>query len=82
MRFAHRLQILLDQERYDRLARRAAEQETSIAALVRGALDAAFPPAAARRAAAAHAVLEAEPMAVPDVAGLTAELEQLRGSRR
>ena len=76
-----RLQILLDEERYERLARRAAEQETSIAALVRRAVDATFPPAADHRPAAARDILQADPMPVPDVAELVAELEQLRSRR-
>ncbi len=61
-----RLQILLDDERYERLARQAAERETSIAVLVREAIDVRYPPVDPRRRAAIGAILAAEPMPVPD----------------
>jgi len=38
-----RLQILLDPERYDRLATRASERGASVALLIREAIDAAYP---------------------------------------
>lgn len=60
-----RLQILLDEERYQRLARQAAARGASIAVLVREALDSRFPAVDSRRSAAAAAILEAEPMDVP-----------------
>lgn len=63
---SRRLQVLLDDDRYDRLARHAAERGTSIATLVREAIDSRFPLVETRRAAAAEAILAAEPMAVPD----------------
>jgi hypothetical protein len=74
-----RLHILLDAERYDRLARKAEERGTSIATLVREALDVAFPAVDPRRAAAAKEILSAEPMPVPDVSDLLEELEEARG---
>ncbi len=40
---SRRLQILLDDERYERLARRAEERGTSIATLVREAIDVTWP---------------------------------------
>lgn len=51
----------------------------SVAALVRDAIDVVYPPRAQTRAAAAAAILDAPPMAVPEVADLRAELDRLRG---
>lgn len=42
-RLTRRMQILLDEERYARLERRAVETNRSIAALVREAIDMAYP---------------------------------------
>jgi len=61
-----RLQILLDEARYARLARRAHDRGSSIATLVREAIDASFPAVDADKRVAAARILEADPMAVPD----------------
>lgn len=61
-----RLQILLDDERFDRLERRARQRGTSVAALIRDAIDVAFPEAVPERRRAIEAFLEAEPMSVED----------------
>lgn len=61
-----RLQILLDDERYERLAKRAAERGTSIATLVRDAIDVRYPAVDPERRAAADRILAAEPMWLPD----------------
>jgi hypothetical protein len=73
-----RLQILLDERRYGRLAAFAEERGLSVGAAVREAIDLAIPAAASERAAAARRVLAAEPMEVPDVSELRAELEEIR----
>lgn len=73
-----RLQVLLDEDRYARLARRAQERGTSIATLVREAVDTAFPAVDPRKAAAAEAILTADPMPVPDVDELRRELDEIR----
>ncbi len=53
-----RLQILLDQQRYDRVAREAARTGRSVAAVIREALDLRFPDdLEPSRAAAAAALL-------------------------
>lgn len=78
---SRRLQILLDDERYARLADEADRRSVSVAVVVRDALDAALPPRAARRAAAARAILGAAPMPVPEPADLRAEIDELRGRR-
>lgn len=49
--------------------------------VVRDALDAAYPTTAGERRAAGQRILDAAPMPVPDVDGLRAELDQLRGRR-
>lgn len=79
---SRRLQILLDDERYERLARRASERGTSIATLVREAIDNRFPLVETRRGAAAEAILAAEPMDVPDEpADLKGEIAESRAER-
>lgn len=73
--------MLIDEERHRRLEAEAARRGVAVAVLVREALDAAFPTTADERRAAAGRILDAEPMPVPDVAELRAELDALRGRR-
>lgn len=72
----HRLQILLDEERYERVRALARQRGTSVATVIREALDRGLPAAQRRRAAAARRILDAAPMEVGD---LPAELDELRG---
>lgn len=44
-----RTQVLLDQERYDRLEQRARDTDRSVGAVIREAIDGAFPPRAMTR---------------------------------
>lgn len=74
-----RLQVLIDDERHRRLEVEAARRGVPVAVLVREALDAAFPMTAADRKTAGNRVLAAEPMPVPDLDDLRAELAALRG---
>lgn len=53
----------------------------SVATVVREAIDAALPATSAERRQAGLRILGAEPMPVPDVAGLREELSDLRGRR-
>jgi hypothetical protein len=76
---SRRLQVLIDDERHRRLEAEAARRGVSVAVLVREALDAAYPGTAEERRAAADRILDAEPMAVPDVPALREELSALRG---
>ncbi|MGH2752112.1 MAG: antitoxin [Actinomycetota bacterium] len=78
---SHRLQVLLDEGRYHRLAASAAKRGVSIGHLIREAIDRSLPPDEDRRAAAAQRILEAEPMAVGDVADLKRELDEVRAGR-
>jgi hypothetical protein len=52
MRFDRRLQLLLDEARYRRVAAVAKERNTSVAAVIREAIDAAIPGEAERKQAA------------------------------
>jgi hypothetical protein len=76
-----RLQVLIGREQRERLEREAARRGTSIATLVREALDQAFPPTVMRRRTAAERLLAAEPMPVPPVPDLLGELDELRTRR-
>ncbi len=78
MQLDRRLQILIDEPRYRRLVSRARERETSVAAVIREAIDLALPDDLESKRAAAERILAAEPMPVPDLAGLKAELNTLR----
>lgn len=71
-----RLQILLDDEGYHRLARRAGERGVSMGSLVREVLDVLYPPVDPRKGAAAEVVLAAEPMTAPRVDELVEDLHR------
>jgi hypothetical protein len=76
--YDRRLQILLDEPRYRRVAGIARDRQTSVAAVIREAIDLLDPDERARKRAAGKAILEAEPMPVPDMEELKAELEEIR----
>jgi hypothetical protein len=61
----HRVRILLDPERYQKVSREAERRGTSMAAVIREAID-RLPSNEDRRRAAIAAILAAEPMAVPE----------------
>lgn len=71
---SRRVQILLDEERYARLERRARRQGASVAALIREAVDTAFPPEDLDPEKAARLLLDAEPIAVDDWPAMKQEL--------
>jgi len=72
----HRLQILIDEERYDKLAREARRRGVSVAAVIRDAID-RLPMDDERRRAALARILAAEPMDVPlDPAEIRHELDR------
>jgi len=77
----HRLQVLLDENQYARLAAFAAERNLSVGAAVREAIDRVVPATTDERSSALKRLLAAEPMAVPAPAGLLVELDDLRGRR-
>ena len=72
----HRMQLLLDDERYQRVQALARQRGTSVAAVIREALDRGLPATQPRRSAAARRILTAQPM---PVGNLIAELDDLRG---
>ncbi|RIK09797.1 MAG: antitoxin [Acidobacteria bacterium] len=76
-----RLQVLVDHERYERLAKRAKERGTSIGMLVREAIDSCYPDVEPRRKLAAKRILAAEPMPLPDIKEFKRELDAIRGNR-
>jgi hypothetical protein len=72
-----RLQILLDEERYRRVSGEARRRKTSVAQVVREAIDVAFPSDQGRRRAAAKRILGVEPMPMPrDPKDLKREIEE------
>jgi hypothetical protein len=77
-----RLQILLDEARYERVAAEAKHRGVSVASVIREAIDRALPATPPRRRAAAERILNAPDMPVPDdPSELRTELEELRGRR-
>jgi hypothetical protein len=76
--YDRRLQILLDEPRYRRVQVIARERNTSVAAVIREAIDLLTPDDLAKKRAAAKRILEAEPMPVPDPEELKAEREEIR----
>ncbi len=76
-----RLQILLDDRQYARLAAYAAERKLSVGAAVREALDRAVPLGTAEREEAVRGIFGASTMAVPKPTELRRELDELRGRR-
>lgn len=78
---SHRLQVLIDERRYRRLADSAAARGVSIGYLIREAIDRSLDPDEDRRKEAGKRILDADPMEVPEVTGLKRELEDLRARR-
>ncbi|HEV2954349.1 MAG TPA: antitoxin [Candidatus Dormibacteraeota bacterium] len=75
----HRLQILLDHERFEKLSKVAQIRGLSVAAVIREAIDRAVPSAEelVRRETALTALLAAPPIPVPDDPALVRhELDQ------
>ena len=81
MPMSHRLQILLDEEQYDRLTQRAKAQGRSVGALIREAVDHMWTGTDIRKAALLDAILADGPMSVPTPADLALELDEIHGSR-
>jgi hypothetical protein len=76
-----RLHILIDDDRYRRLAAVAQRRGVSVAMVVREAIDRGMAQPTSEREAAGRRILAAAPMEVPDPEALRAELEDLRGRR-
>lgn len=82
MYYSHRLQVLLDDERHERISLAARQRGVSVATVVREAIDRGLPGSAGRRRSAGQALLAAPDMPVPEPQELVAELDALRGRRR
>jgi hypothetical protein len=78
MSLDRRIQLLLDEERYRTVAAAARERGTSLAAVIRRAIDRGSPRPDLRRARALAVLMAAEPVAMPDPDGLRAELDEAR----
>jgi len=82
MSLNRRLQILLDEQRYQRVAAEAASRGVSVARVIREAIDRGLGQTEDRRTEALRQIMAADPMPVPvDPAELRAELDDLRGGR-
>ena len=79
MKFDRRLQILLDEERHDRIVSVARERGVSVATVVRDAIDRGMAKPDRKRADAGRRILAADDMEVPDVPTLKSELDEARG---
>jgi len=64
--YERRLQILLDEGRYRRVAAEAKARKTSVAAVIRDAIDRALPVDLDAKRRAADELLAADPIPVPD----------------
>ena len=76
-----RLQVLLDEKRYQRLERAARRRRVSVATVVRDAIDRDLGSPAMTRQDAGKRFLSAPPMEVGSVDDLLRELDDLRGRR-
>lgn len=81
MFLSRRLQILIDEERYQRVVAEARRTNLSVAAVVRQAIDALLPSDAEERERAGRTLLEAPQIDVPDPEQLKRELEEIREGR-
>jgi len=81
MSLTRRLQILLDEDRYQRVAALASHRHMSVASVIREAIDRGLADPDAERRSAMNDILTAPPMEVPDVADLIVELDDLRARR-
>lgn len=74
--YERRLQLLIDEPRYRRVAAEARRRKTSVAAVIRDAIDHSLAPDFERKRAALRAVLAAEPVSMPDPATLKREIAE------
>jgi hypothetical protein len=79
--YDRRVQLLLDRDRYDRVAREAGRRGVSVATVIREAIDRAVPAGDERRRRAARVILGTPDMPVPDLDGRRAELDEIRSGR-
>jgi len=81
--YTRRLQILLDDRRYRRVAATARARKISVAEVIREAIDRSIPDEVDRKRAAGRALLDAAPIDVPDAPEeLKAEFDEIRAGAR
>jgi hypothetical protein len=81
--YEKRLQILLDEARYERVSALARSRGVSVAAVIREAIDRGLGMTVDIRAEALETILNAPPAPVPDdPAELVTELHEMRGQLR
>lgn len=81
MALTHRLQLLLDEEQYQRLLTRSEVEGRSMGALVREAIDLIWVDDDHRKRAAADILMSAPTMPVPDPDDLRRELDEAHTGR-
>lgn len=81
MSLERRLQLLLDEERYRRVSALAQSRGTSVASVIREAIDHGLPRTDLGRARALETILSARETPVPDVPELLQELDDVRSRR-
>ena len=79
--YDRRVQLLLDQDRYDRIAREAGRRGVSVATVIREAIDRSIPAGDARRMKAGKLILDAPDMPLPEPDALRRELDEVRSGR-
>jgi hypothetical protein len=79
--FDRRVQLLLDRDRYERVAREAGRRGVSVATVIREAIDRSIPAGEERRMKAGRLILDAPDIPLPDPAALRKELEEIRSGR-
>jgi predicted DNA-binding protein len=82
MALTHRLQLLLEDAQYQRLAKRSETEHRSIGSLVREAIDLAWSDVELDRFIAGEVILRAERMPMPGPEELRREREEARGLNR
>lgn len=73
-----RLQVLIDEDRWERLEAEAERRGVAVSLLVREAIDERFPSRARARAVALQEALDAPPIEAPELGALLAELGEAR----
>jgi hypothetical protein len=79
--YGRRLQLLIDEPRYRRVAAEARRRRASVSSVIRDAIDRSLGPDAERRRAALKAVLAAEPVPMPDPETLRREIADAHDRR-
>ena len=70
-----RLQVLLDEDRHERIAREATRRGVSVGRVVREAIDRSYPPTSVTKREALTDILAATPMDLPEPDALRRELD-------